>query len=206
MGSKKNFSMGSKGKITPEALEEISQRMVRNGMMSNDNAIVMPEKVLLDDTGKKVELFNLDEGIKERERVDELNESLYETRNPIVDQINLIGNRVLIRLYRLQKYTKEGFMVGGRTQEVKSESELRKKIVDMDDSMQFQDRGVVIAISSDCTEAFREKVKPGSIVDVDPHLFASGRSQRWLEKDNTAVRFDNYFIMPEHAIEYVINF
>lgn len=214
MGSKKsNFFSTDRRLKKGESinLAELHDRMVTNKIITDTPELILPDKVILDESGtvKKVEdsavkLFNLDEGLAHRAEVEKANAALFENRNPLCDRMVLLGNRVLVRMFQLQKYTKEGFLVGGRTHEIKTESEMRKKIVEMDEEMQYQDRGVVIAVSSDCTEAFKAKVKPGDVVDIDPHLFMSGRSQRWLEKDNTGIRFDNYFLIPEHAVEYVI--
>lgn len=148
--------------------------------------------------------LNLSKAMEHREKVENYNKSLYSDRDPIVDKIELLGPKVMVRFFKLQQYSPEGLFIGGRTVTVPTESGTRKELVTLPDDFQLQERGVVVAISASCSESFKNTVKVGDIVDL---TFASigGSTQRWLHKETIGKQFDNYFLIPEHAIEMKVN-
>ena len=93
---------------------------------------------------------------------------------------------------------------GGRTQEILSESEMKKKKVQLSENMQYQDRAVVIQVSEGCSEGVKNSIRPGMVVDLDPVAFNPGRMQRWLHKENVNNEFDNYFTIPEFIVENIV--
>lgn len=147
---------------------------------------------------RKQELYISDQ----RGKIETYNNTLLETANPKTKEMELLGPRVMIRLFKLQRYNIAGVYIGGRTIEVMSKSELNKQIVEAPDDVQFQERGTVINISSDCSEAFRNKVKIGDTVDLDPNTNIN-KLQRFIEKETIDEKFDNYFLIHEGAVEAV---
>lgn len=170
----------------------------------NGSDIILPDKKLFADPTTEVLVNSLDKGVIENKKVDEYNDSLFETVDPIVEKMELLGPKVLVRLYRLKMYDANGVWTGGRTTEVISESEMRKKKVQLSENMQYQDRAVVIKVSKGCNEDLKNSIKPGDIIDLDPVAFNPGRMQRWLDKDNVNNPFKNYFIIPDFIIEGIL--
>lgn len=166
--------------------------------------IILPEKRIFLNENEYQVTNNFEKGISENLKTDELNDNLYKNRDPESDKIELLGPKVLVRMLRLKLYNKQGLWTGGRTHEVLSKSEMRKNVEQLPDSMQFQDRGVVLKVSDACSDNFKSKVTPGTIIEVDPTAFNPGRMQRWIHKDNVTNDFDNYFIIPEFVIENII--
>lgn len=166
--------------------------------------ILLPDKKLFADPTTEILVNSLDKGITENKKVDEYNNNLFNTADPIVEKMELLGSKVLVRLYRLKMYDANGVWTGGRTTEVISESEMKKKKVQLSENMQYQDRAVVLKVSKGCSEELKNSVKPGDIVDLDPVAFSPGRMQRWLDKDNINNPFNNYFIIPEFIIENIL--
>lgn len=177
--------------------------MDMDGNVTLDGSLILPsKKIILDSSEKESVVFdNLDKGLIENKKVDEYNDTLYETRDEICDRMTLLGSKVLVRVYRLKMYNTSGMWTGGRSQEVISESEMRKKKEQLPEHMQFQDRAVVIKVSEGCSEHIKNGIKPGDVIDLDPTAFNPGRMQRWLRKDNINNSFDNYFVIPEFIIE-----
>lgn len=134
--------------------------------------------------------------------IEDYNKTLYETRDKALDSMLLLGNKVLIRLFKLQRYNKHGFHVGGRMIEKMSKSELNKTLVEAPEESQFQEKGVVIKVGEGCSEQFKMIVKPGDIVDIDPTSF-NPRNQRWIQKETIHEPYDNYFMVSEYGIEFV---
>jgi len=137
-------------------------------------------------------------------KITEYNTWLFINRDPMVDKIEIIGAKVMIRMFKLYKYTKDGMYIGGRTIEVPTESGTRKRIEELPDDFQYQQRGVVVNIGLGCSEHFKNNIKVGDVVDIDPST-AGGKGQRWLHTDTISSKFDNYFLVSEHAIESKIN-
>jgi len=169
------------------------------------NDIIVPRKRIFTNENDYTTVADFSKGLSENKKVDEYNDTLYTERDPASDQIILLGPKVLVRMLRLKLYNKNGMWTGGRTHEVLSKSEMRKNIEQLPDNMQFQDRAVVLQVSDNCSDWFKEKVVPGTIVEVDPTAFNPGRMQRWLHKDNVTNSFDNYFILPEFIIENIVD-
>jgi len=167
--------------------------------------IIVPEKrIFTSENDYQVIGNGLSDGLAHNKKIDEQNDKLYSERDPAADKIILLGPKVLVRMLRLKLYNSAGMYTGGRTHEVLSKSEMRKNVEQLPDHMQFQDKGVVIQVSDTCTENFKAKVTPGTIVEVDPTAFNPGRMQRWIHKDNVTNDFDNYFIIPEFVIENIV--
>lgn len=166
--------------------------------------IIVPEKRIFTSENDFTSIVDFSEGLAHNKKVDEDNAKLYSERDPEADKIDLLGTKVLVRMFKLKLYNKKGMYTGGRTHEVLSKSEMRKNVEQLPDHMQFQDKGVVIQVSDACSEPFKAKVQPGTIVEVDPTAFNPGRMQRWIHKDNVTNDFDNYFIIPEFVIENIV--
>lgn len=177
-----------------------------DGNITLNGEIIIPDKKIILDSSESTSVFleSVEKGIIENKKVDEYNNSLFETRDEITDRIILIGAKLLVRMYRLKIYNKEGIWTGGRTREEISESEMRKKKVQLSENMQYQDRAVVIQVSEGCSDAVKNTIKPGMVVDLDPVAFNPGRMQRWLHKDNVNNEFDNYFTIPEFIVENIV--
>ena len=139
---------------------------------------------------------------RKNKEVDEYNEKLFESRNPLADQIDPLGAKVLIRLFKLHLYNSSGLWTGGRTIQEMSASEMKKINKQADESIQLQDRGVVIKTSDSCVNV--SKLTPGTIIDLDPSAFHPGRMSRFIEKTNVNTPFDNYFIVPEFIIDNIL--
>lgn len=208
-GKSVNLNKINTGKMLPGTTrigKDSITTMDMEGNISLDGEIIMPsKKIILDSAEKDSVIFdNLEKGLIENKKVDEYNDSLFETRDEIVDRIILIGPKLLVRMYRLKMYNTTGMWTGGRTQEVISESEMRKKKVQLSENMQYQDRAVVIQVSEGCSDGVKNTIKPGMVVDLDPVAFNPGRMQRWLHKDNVNNEFDNYFTIPEFIVENIV--
>lgn len=177
------------------------------GNISFNGDIILPsKKIILDSNGNdSMIIISAEEGIQANLKIDNYNNSLYSKRDPITNSFELLGAKLLVRMYRLKIHNADGIWTGGRTQQVISESEMRKKTEQLPENMQYQDRAVVIKISQDCSDAFKNKVVPGDIVDLDPVAFNPGRMQRWLHKDNVNNAFDNYFVVPEFIVENTVH-
>lgn len=177
-----------------------------DGNITLNGEIIIPDKKIILDSSESTSVFleSVEKGIIENKKVDEYNNSLFETRDEITDRIILIGAKLLVRMYRLKIYNKEGIWTGGRTREEISESEMRKKKVQLSENMQYQDRAVVIQVSEGCSDGVKNTIKPGMVVDLDPVAFNPGRMQRWLHKDNVNNEFDNYFTIPEFIVENIV--
>lgn len=134
--------------------------------------------------------------------VENYNKTLFETTDSNLKNMILLGNKVLIRLFKLQRYDKHGFYVGGRKIEKMSKSELNKTLVEAPEETQYQEKGVVIKVGEGCSEQFKSLVKPGDIVDIDPTSF-NPRNQRWIQKTTIHESYDNYFMVQEFNIEFV---
>lgn len=189
---------------TSGKLRHGTTRITKDGEVTLNGDILLPEKKLFIDESTSVGLPSLDKGLIENKRVDDYNESLFAEHDPIVDNMILIGPKLMVRLFRLKMYNPDGIWTGGRTQEIISESEMKKKKVQLNENMQYQERGVVVKVSDDCSENVKNKIKPGLVIDLDPVAFNPGRMQRWLHKDNVNNQFDNYFIIPEFIVENIL--
>lgn len=197
-------------------LKPTATRFDKNGILEQGNLvdnnksfgelpdIIVPEKRIFTSENDFTTVADFTEGLNHNKKVDEDNAKLYENRDPETDKIDLLGPKVLVRMFKLKLYNKKGMYTGGRTHEVLSKSEMRKNIEQLPDHMQFQDKGVVIQVSDNCTESFKAKVTPGTVIEVDPTAFNPGRMQRWIHKDNVTNDFDNYFIIPEFVIENIV--
>jgi len=201
--------MGSNTKIDNKTINDKKINIGKQGptttRITNNSDIILPEKKIFTSETDSFSILSLDKGIIENKKVDDYNNSLYIERDPITDNFELLGAKLLVRMYRLKVYNTTGMWTGGRTQQVISESEMRKKTEQLPENMQYQDRAVVIKISQDCSDAFKNKVVPGDIVDLDPVAFNPGRMQRWLHKDNVNNAFDNYFVVPEFIVENTVH-
>lgn len=197
--------MGSTVNGKPVNMQKSKQIPGTVTLKATESGILVEEtpRIIIDDSSMLAEIERTKKhALSEREKVDDYNNSLYELRNPLIDKVELTGNRILVRLYRLQFYTKDGMYIGGRKQTVMSRSELDKKIVDAPNEAQFQERGVVVKISPFCSPEFKQLVKEGDVVDIDPGSF-TGKAQRWMEKELVNSEFDNYFIFSEYSVEMV---
>ena len=56
----------------------------------------------------------MDKGLIENKRVDDYNESLFAEHDPIVDNMILIGPKLMVRLFRLKMYNPDGIWTGGK--------------------------------------------------------------------------------------------
>lgn len=138
----------------------------------------------------------------EMSNVDTYNDTLFETSDKSLKNMKMLGNKVLLRLFKLQRYDKRGIFIGGRMIEKMSKSELNKTLVEAPEETQFQEKGVVIKVGEGCSEQFKSLVKPGDIVDIDPTSF-NPRNQRWIQKTTVHKPYDNYFVVSEFGIEFV---
>lgn len=185
---------------------KVGPTTTRSGVNSfGEIDIIVPEKRIFTNETDFTSVTDFSKGIAENKKTDEYNDSLVPNRDPESDRIILLGAKVLVRMYRLKLHNKQGMWTGGRTHEVLSKSEMKKNIEQLPENMQFQDRGVVLKVSDGCSEAFKEKVTVGTVIEVDPTAFNPGRMQRWIHKDNVTNNFDNYFILPEFIIENIVD-
>jgi hypothetical protein len=143
--------------------------------------------------------------VESRETINKYNESLFNTRDISVDTINLVGKKLMIRLFKIQKYTEDGMYVGGFVEEVKTRSDLGTKLVQRSEDNQLQEKGVVISVSEDCSDYVKSKIKPGTIVYLDPTRFSPGRAYRALDTSLANRGFDNYFVIHEDVVEWCYN-
>lgn len=172
--------------------------------ITESGIIVEKPSIIIDENTFLVERKKQEEKVRaERDKVTTYNNRLLETKDPVVESMVILGPKVLLRLFKLQKYTEAGAYCGGRTLTVMSKSEMNKEIVEAPDDVQFQERGVVVAISDDCSANFKAKVKVGDIVDIDPSTNIQ-KQQRILHKETIIAPFDNYFLVSEFAIENVV--
>ena len=139
---------------------------------------------------------------KKIDEINNYNDTLLETLDPVLENRMLLGPKLLIRLFKLQKYNEKGIYVGGRQIEKMSKSELNKTLVDAPEEAQFQERGVVVKIGQGCSESFKSLVQVGDIVDIEASLF-NPRNQRWLHKTVLNSKYDNYFLIPEFGVEFI---
>ena len=207
----KNINDTKTNKLKPTATRFNANGILEKGILIDDKTsfgelsdIIVPEKRIFTNENDYTTIPDFDKGLSENKKVDDYNNTLYTERDITTDKITLLGPKVLVRMLRLKLYNKQGIWTGGRTHEVMSKSEMRKNIEQLPDNMQFQDRAIVIKVSDSCSDLFKEKVTPGTIIEVDPTAFNPGRMQRWLHKDNVTNNFDNYFIVPEFIIENII--
>ena len=175
-------------KTIPNKLGPTTTRLTKDGEVTLQvNDLVLPDKKIFIDETNAV-LIN----------------SLFDSADEITKRIVLIGPKLLVRMFRLKMYNTDGIWTGGRTQEILSESEMKKKKVQLSENMQYQDRAVVIQVSEGCSEGVKNSIRPGMVVDLDPVAFNPGRMQRWLHKENVNNEFDNYFTIPEFIVENIV--
>jgi hypothetical protein len=183
-----------------------------NKIFMKDESIVEPHKPAIIGLDGKSIIENkstvndsLQKGIDDRDKVDEYNKFLFDSRNPSVDNIELVGKKLMIRLFKIQKYTEDGMYVGGFVEEVKTRSDLGTKLVQRSEDNQLQEKGVVISVSEDCSDYVKSKIKPGTIVYLDPTRFSPGRAYRALDTSLANRGFDNYFVIHEDVVEWCYN-
>ena len=70
--------------------------------------ILLPDKKLFADPTTEILVNSLDKGITENKKVDEYNNNLFNTVDPIAEKMELLGSKVLVRLYRLKMYDANG--------------------------------------------------------------------------------------------------
>jgi len=192
-------------KTIPNKLGPTTTRLTKEGEVTLQvNDLVLPDKKIFIDETNAVLINSLDKGMIENEKVDKYNEALFDSADEITKRIVLIGPKLLVRMFRLKMYNTDGIWTGGRTQEILSESEMKKKKVQLSENMQYQDRAVVIQVSEGCSEGVKNSIRPGMVVDLDPVAFNPGRMQRWLHKENVNNEFDNYFTIPEFIVENIV--
>ncbi len=109
--------------------------------------------------------------------------------------INLIGPKVLFRPFKVSPKTKGGlarsFAIRYQDQETG-----RVKTTNADFALQY--KGVICAVSDECSEEFKNKVKVGSVVDIQ--TIAWTQHQYFLNRDvfNEVEEPFTFWLTPNH--------
>ena len=132
--------------------------------------------------------------LKTNKEVKEYNQSLFKV-DPQVTKGVIHGPKVMVRLFKVYPQSKANILLtrfdkvpteGGRLKSEESEN-------------QFQLRGVVVAISPDCTENFRNKCTVGKVVDLLPGTEVFKFARLFERHSAYNIQFDNYFSFGEKA-------
>lgn len=128
---------------------------------------------------------------------EEYNRSLF-TPEAIVDGIELPGNYVLLRLFRLLNKTKSGFIVPN-IEMVPSES--GERMIPKFTDFNFAPRGVVVKVGAGCSDWFNDKVSVGTVVDLKHTDRLHEFNYSFSISADTA--FENYYMMPESMVKTI---
>jgi len=178
--------------------------------------IITAEKGLLGPSGEKLssekfkELkdkeFKEEVGVKEDSEyeqllkdIDDYNKSLL-TVSEEASKYNLNGNVVLIRLFKHKTMKKVGSLYIENKLVIPYQTE-GGKIAKMENPLQYIHAGVINAISTQVSEAFKEKFKVGDVVHLKMGINLM-QQRCWLNpEDYYDEIFDNWFLINENMIE-----
>lgn len=119
------------------------------------------------------------------------------------ENINLIGPKVLFRPFKVSPKTKGGLARSFALKYQDPETG-RVKTVNADFSLQY--RGVICKVSDECPEEFKNKVKIGSIVDIQ--TIAWQQHQYLLNRDvfNETEEPFTFWLTPNHIQAVIENY
>jgi len=129
------------------------------------------------------------------------NKSLLQIPPEVRDHLQLLGNRLMVRLFRIdpRQSADSGLVLTPKMTTYVGDSGRPKTELD---NFDFQHRGVVVSISPYCSEGLLKILKVGDIVALRPDTNLRA-CMRWLETDNLYAVFDNYFVIDENKIDWI---
>lgn len=176
------------------------------GGKGDKKEILTPATDIIDLSGKKLADMKMDAGVKSDEEYEkeiqdilDYNEAL-KTPTGEGETFKFNGNTVLIRLFKHLTTKKVGSLYVDNTLVIPYQTE-GGKIAKMQNPLQFIHAGVVNAISDQCSEAFRNKIKVGDIVHLKMGLNLM-QQRCWLDPNEYYEEyFNNWFLINENMIE-----
>lgn len=172
----------------------------------NTDKILLPDSTIKDLNGKKLEMMKSEAGVKSDEdyekeinEINEYNTSIL-TPDKQAEGFYFNGAMVLIKLFKHKPFKKIGNLYVDNKLIVPYQTE-GGKIAKMENPLQFIHAGVIHAVSDQCSDVFKTKFKPGSVIHLKMGLNLM-QQRCWLNiEDYYDEVFDNWFLVNEHMIE-----
>lgn len=138
--------------------------------------------------------------LKTNKEVKAYNQSLLKI-DPQVTKGVINGPKVMVRLFMVYPQTKSNLLIS-RFDKVPTEG---GKLKAQESENHYQLRGVVVNVSPDCTDKFREKCSVGKVVDLLPGTEIFKYARVFERHSAYNLSFDNYFSFGENQIDWIWN-